>query len=82
MKKKSILNKWCIAHVFMTFSKLKDHCKTEDGRRSVLPGEWFMPLSEDLRFRWLSLNTPKTLFHIATKKEIREHFKDKELNEK
>lgn len=77
MNEESTINKWCIAHVFMTFKKLKGACKTESGKKSIMAGEWFMPLSEDIQFKWLSLSTPKALFHVATESEVSEHFKTK-----
>lgn len=71
----SILNKWCIAHVFMSFKKLKGCVKTESGSRSIMAGEWFMPLSENMSFEWLCMSTPKKLFHAATEEDVTEYFK-------
>lgn len=68
-------NIWYIAHVIIVFSKLKGQVKTESGRKMVYPGEWFMPLVESPKGRWISSYTPSNgLAHPATEEEIKNHF--------
>lgn len=46
----------------MKFKKLKGCVKTESGKKSIQPGEKFMPLNNDLQFEFLGYADP--LFFI------------------
>ena len=59
---KPYYKKWCTAHVVMLFKKLKGCVKTESGKRLIQPGEKFMPLDNNLRFKFLGYADP--LFSI------------------
>ena len=67
-------NKWHIAEVVILFAKLKDNVKTESGRRMVYPGEWFMPLVDDPKGKWMSFSAPKRLARLATDEEVASRF--------
>lgn len=51
-------DKKCIANVFIRFKKLKGCVKTQTGKKSVMPGEWFVPLTDSLEFQYLGYANP------------------------
>lgn len=59
---KPYFQKWCVANVAMHFKKLKGCVKTESGKKFIMPGERFMPLTNELRFTFLGYAEP--LFDI------------------
>ncbi len=69
-----IKNKWYIAEVIILFAKLKDTVKTESGKKMIYPGEWFMPLVDNPKAKWMSFSTPDRLSRLATDEEIANHF--------
>ena len=40
--------KWYIADAVILFDKLKGNVKTESGKSFIYPGEWFMPLQDNM----------------------------------
>lgn len=63
---KPYYEKWCTANVFIMFKKLKGCVKTESGKKSIQPGEKFMPLNNNLQFTFLGFSDP--LFTIDYEK--------------
>ena len=59
---KPYYKKWCTAHVVMLFKKLKDCVRTENGKRMIYPGQKFVPLNNNLQFKFLGFSDP--LFSI------------------
>lgn len=62
---KPYYKKWCTANVVMLFKKLKGCVTTESGKKMIYPGEKFMPLNNDLQFKFLGYQKP--LFSIDGK---------------
>lgn len=50
--------KWCTAHVFMHFRKLKGCVETKSGKRFISPGEKFKPLNNELQFTFIGYANP------------------------
>lgn len=55
---KPYYQKWCTANVVMLFKKLKGRVTTESGKKMIYPGEKFMPLNNDLQFKFLGYHEP------------------------
>ena len=39
------------------FKKLKGSVKTETNRKLIRPGEWFIPISNDIQFKWMGISS-------------------------
>lgn len=50
------IGKKYVANSAIVFKKLKGIVKTETNRRVLSPGEWFIPLSNYVKFTWFGIN--------------------------
>lgn len=59
---KPYYQKWCIANVAITFPRLKGFVETETNKRTILRGQKFKPLTNELNFKFIGYHEP--LFEI------------------
>lgn len=66
---KPYYKKWCIANVVMTFPKLKGFVETENRKKTIMKGQKFKPLTNELKFTFIDYNEP--LFEIVDEGETK-----------
>lgn len=73
MNDENYREQWFISNVTIFFNKLKGNVETANGERYLSVGDWFKPLVENPKFKFIG--RAALLFRKATAEEIIEHFK-------